>query len=191
MKFIERFKKISHLREEGDSLKLRKGDSRGHYYIEITPLMMKTILRGINGFGNKFIVVSNMNEVHIIKKKDLKSYMKHQDVVMGSVYTVDSKKMVAFDRKVFHKMIDTFHITPIKRSTINDRLDFGSGYVNEFSDNTNENKVSNSMWVRSKSSRTERFDWDEAYLEGLRIHGNKDDAEAHADDEESAFKGSN
>jgi hypothetical protein len=27
-----------------------------------------------------------------------------------------------------------------------------------------------------------RFDWNDHYLEGLRIHGNKDDAEAHADE---------
>lgn len=27
-----------------------------------------------------------------------------------------------------------------------------------------------------------RFDWNDHYLEGMRIHGNKDDAEAHADD---------
>ena len=32
-----------------------------------------------------------------------------------------------------------------------------------------------------KSKKEPRFDWNDHYLEGLRIHGNKDDAEAHAD----------
>jgi len=35
---------------------------------------------------------------------------------------------------------------------------------------------------KTRKKKSLRFDWNDHYLEGLRIHGNKDDAEAHADE---------
>jgi|GEM_PF-4337824 len=35
---------------------------------------------------------------------------------------------------------------------------------------------------KTSNKKSIRFDWNDHYLEGLRIHGNKDDAEAHADE---------
>lgn len=47
----------------------------------------------------------------------------------------------------------------------------------------NDHKLNDQFIEVGKTVKnTPRFDWDEHYLEGLRIHGNQDDAEAHADE---------
>lgn len=53
---------------------------------------------------------------------------------------------------------------------------------------TSKQVKSYSILSTKKPVQRERFDWHDAYLEGLRIHGNIDDAEAHADDEELKHK---
>lgn len=65
------------------------------------------------------------------------------------------------------------------------RIEFST--FNPYQQPTTQKKKS-SIFTVKKPVKREKFDWDEAYLEGLRIHGNRDDAESHADDEEYKFK---
>lgn len=188
MKTFKRFNKISHLRQNGDSLKLKKANGNGYYYIEINPAMMRMILKCFNSFGKKLVVINNLNEVHIVKNEDLNDFTNLNGIILGLVYTVDNKKIVVFDKKKFHDALDNFKFTPDKTTTYNVDIRFTDEHTEDYPSYSTKNKKSNSIWTVSKPKKKKRFDWDEAYLEGLRIHGNIDDAEAHADDEEIAYK---
>ena len=172
---------------------------RKTYYFEISFIQSLPIIDRMKHKGN-FIVLFSSNGDHLVFESiDLaQTYTKYEDILkVGSIYTQDSVFAIGdrlltlnlFERALELERLESYLTSDNEFSIevgITNQLD-----QTDFSTVAKKEKKSNSLFAVKKHVKKRRFDWNDAYLEGLRIHGNIDDAESHADDEEQKFKKNN
>lgn len=101
-------------------------------------------------------------------------------LIIGELYDY-KQRIVVVDKKVALMLLgDVIRPEKVYPREYNINISISSGYKENTS--TNKPTKKESFSFNKTKPKKPRFDWNDHYLEGLRIHGNIDDAEAHADD---------
>ena len=90
-------------------------------------------------------------------------------VELGEIY-FHKRPYVVLDKRLFLSYIDNIKIIQSDTTSRPKTSDISK-------------EPSRSFWSSIQKKTKPTIDWHDHYLEGLRIHGSKDDAEAHADDQ--------
>jgi hypothetical protein len=181
-------------KNDGGIIKFVDQYRRKTYYFEINYESMIPILKKSNS-RKDFLVLFSAEGNHKLCNSidDVKQYVQTQSTLrVGSI--LDSVPIAAIaDRNLIQSLLKDASMQIKLESYLADNSDtmIDSGQC-DFENQPQLSKQSKtkkktSVFTFRKASKTVPFDWDEAYLEGIRIHGNIDDAECHADDEKTKF----
>ncbi len=172
---FRRLKTLMQFETYGGTLSFEHKKSKQVYTIDISPRDYKVIRKMLRTKDKYFLLMDNSHNLKLYKALDtIAQAINEPAIELGELY-IKEKMYVVLNRELFMHYIDTIKI--VKTTKRN----------HQESDSTNTPQASSrseSLWssIQKKPAEKQvRFDWYEHYLEGMRMHGNKDDAEAHAD----------
>lgn len=177
---------------EGGTIKFKDCFRRKTFYFDLNYDFSKMIFKRTKK-KEDFILLLSSNENHKLfdSLEDVKYHLKiSENYKVGSIFKLNFTYALA-DKKISLELLKDIQIPDNLESYLTDDNDVFIGNTDEYKDENEypkKEKASYSIFDRKKVVKKERFDWHDAYLEGLRIHGNIDDAESHADDEEYKHK---
>ncbi|MFW5890718.1 MAG: hypothetical protein ACOCUI_00700 [bacterium] len=121
-------------------------------------------------YGNKYYLLKdNHHNLSLHKSLDSIATLLHKPHVELKQLYYSDKVHIILNRKTMMRYIDSVNMKD-KRMITNTK-----SYA------TDQPTPKQSKPFKKKKQKP-RFDWHDHYLEGLRMHGNVDDAEAHADE---------
>ena len=167
-------KKLVFIQQHGCTLTFDNNETKELTKFEIPKRKAKWITKIMKKSDDHFLIFNETLKFHIVKNKEEgKAFLNIPDIETKNVYYVDGILYAVMNKESFIRLFNTVSIPESQSSS---------------------NYSSDQSYVKAKKSPTKNykqkkinFDWDEAFLEGLRTHGNVDDAEAHADDEKTKF----
>jgi len=180
---------------DGGTIKFKDKFRRKTYYFDLYyqnayPILIKMKKK------NDFILLLSSNEEHKLFDtiESVQEYLEYPgQLKVGSIIEMDYIFEVA-DRELSLELFDNIMISDQLEEHSSDEKPIIDSYLDSYSSSSKNDplqpkkKKSYSIFTTNKPVSKPRFDWNDAYLEGLRIHGNIDDAESHADDEEYKYK---
>ena len=178
----------------GGTLKFIDRFKRKTYYFDINYECSKQIFKRMKKKDDFFLLLSS-DESHIVfdSIKQAQKHLNYDDTFrIGSIITLECTYALA-DKELTFDLFENIMIPDLLESYLTDDNETyfeARGSYSEPIIQKEKSKESYSIFSTSRKSVKPRFDWNDSYLEGLRIHGNIDDAESHADDEEYKHKNS-
>lgn len=166
MRLFKRFMTLMRLQKHGCTLHFEHKRTKKAYAFEIPQKAFRYVSKMLQK-KHDYLFIDNNHHLELHRSlESIEEKMMRPYIELGEVY-IGERPYVVINRKLFMDYLDGYKETRNQSSrTILPK-------------DTAESSKSSS--IEKETYNKERFDWHDHYLEGLRIHGNKDDAEAHAD----------
>lgn len=175
MRLIKRMKVIAHLSKYGGQLTFEDTDTLERVHFNITKKDFKVIHKMLRNGKKYYLLMNNLHHLKLYKNlEDIASYLDQATVEIGKLYFLDTVYTV-LNREMMMQTIDKINVS----------------YTRDAFEDNQELVKTKPIFMKNKRKPAKRFDWHDHYLEGMRMHGNIGDAEAHADEMEKRHKQNN
>ena len=169
---------ISKMKKVGCNLEFENKESKQTYNFTITPKNFKVIYKMLYKRKQDYLLIDNNHNLKLYKTlQEIEGVLVIKDIEINELYFLKNSIYVVINREVFLDLLNGIKKT-YNRNTYSEPV-----YNNNDSNNVKANSFFNLPTATSRHKKP-RFDWDEAYMEGLRIFGDEEveQAEGYADE---------
>lgn len=177
MGLLKRIRVINTLRKNGGTFNFEHKITGQKHRIQLTKKMFRTINKYLRRYKNKELLIDNQENVQILTTIDVQRILQVENIEHGELYIINNTKFVVFNQSKLYELFDSVSF----EEESSEAFDIVQSYL------SNSNNRSSVLDKKKSSQSKPRFDWDEAYMEGLRIFGDIEDAEGYADEQKKKF----
>ncbi len=167
---------------DGGVLKFRDYINSKTYYFELDNDGFLKIYPHVKRNKELYIVLDSMG-THKVYKTLEELQVSFPTSQVGTIFRDGLRAYGICDKQKYMTLID--NVSCSEKDTPNEpekQINVFMYYNTEIRENKKTSTSSKSIFSYKKKQKKIRFDWDEEYMEGLRIFGNRDEAESYADD---------
>lgn len=167
---------------DGGVLKFEDCVSKRKRYFEMNYLSFKPIYKALKRKHWFCLVMGYDSGFDIFFSLDVLAKYFHLETSSITINTlIDDRKIAIADRDYVYKLVDQM-MCPEKEEVFTEKF-IGYEHLNKDYNVYTANKKAGSLKEKKESNLEKpRFDWHDEFLEGMRIFGNIDEAEAYADE---------